>query len=106
MLLIIFCGYSLLKLTHLKNKHNPRIGEITEHNFYDYTTQIDLDEIGFKMAFTVEGYLDSQIKDDPKYVKLMARMFYKTDGKQSEKILNLHKCTDNDWSQFAEPARG
>lgn len=106
MLLTIFSGYALLKLTHLKNKHNPRIGELTEHNFYDYTTQIDLSEIGFKMAFTVEGYLDSKIKDNPKYVKLLARMFYKTDGKQSEKILNMHKCTENDWSQFAEPARG
>ena len=65
-----------------------------------------MNEIGFKMAFTVEGYYDPRIKDDPKYVKLLARLLTKTDGKSSQKILNLHKCTDSDWKEFDEPAKG
>ena len=74
-----------------------------EKNFYDYNTRINLYEIDFRMAFSVEGYLDEKIKDDPKYVKLLARMFYKKDGVPSEKILSLHKCDKRDWDQF-EPA--
>ena len=103
---IIFFSYALLKLTHLMNKKNPLIAEIRESNFYDYHTRININEIGFKMAWAVEGYLDGKIKDDPKYVKLLARIVYKTDNKKHEKILSLHKCTDEDWDDFDEPAKG
>lgn len=106
LLFIIFSGYALLKLTHLLDKHNPGISELKENNFYDFNTRVKMSEIGFKMAFSVEGYFDGKIKDDPRYVKLMARMYYKTDGRAHEKILSLHKCTDKDWSEFDEPARG
>ena len=106
LLSVVFIGYASLKLTHLMDKKNPLIAELKETNFYDFNTRINLNEIGYKMAFTVEGYLDSKIKDDPKYVKLLARMVYITDGKAHEKVLTLHKCTDKDWSQFEEPARG
>ena len=58
------------------------------------------------MAFTFEGYLDKKIKDDPKYVKLLARIVYITDARDHEKIMSLHKCTDKDWSHFADPAIG
>ena len=88
------------------DKKNPLIAELKETNFYDFNTRINLNDIGYKMAFTVEGYLDGKIKDDPKYVKLLARMVYITDGEAHEKVLTLHKCTDKDWSSFDEPARG
>ena len=82
------------------DKKNPLIAETNLNNYYDYTTRINFNDIGFKMAYSVEGYLDNKIKDDPRYVKLLARIFYKTDGKQHEKILDLHKCTEKDWSEF------
>ena len=96
----------MLKLSHLIDKNNPSIAELKETNFYDFNTRVDLNEIGFKMAFSVEGYLDGKIKDDPRYVKLLARMIYKTDGESHEKILSLHKCTEKDWGDFDEPAKG
>ena len=77
---VVFISYALLKFTHLVDKKNPLISELKLNNFYDYSTRVDMNEIGFKMAFTVEGYLDKKIKDDPKYVKLLARMFYRIDG--------------------------
>ena len=58
------------------------------------------------MAWTVEGYLDKKRKDDPRYVKLLARILYITDDKAHEKILSVHECTDADWSEFPQPARG
>ncbi len=55
---VVFITYALLKFTHLVSKKNPLIAEIRESNFYDYTTRVNLKEIGFKSAFTIEGYLD------------------------------------------------
>mgnify|MGYP001626560797 CR=1 FL=1 len=81
LLSVVFLGYAAIKLTHLIAKKNPLIAELKENNFYDFNTRVNLNEIGYKMAFTVEGYLDNKIKDDPKYVKLFARMVYITDGK-------------------------
>ena len=74
-LTIVFLGYALVKFEHLIEFKNPDVTEFQENNFYDYQTSIDLNAIEFKFAFTVEGYLDQKIKDDPKYVKLLARIF-------------------------------
>ncbi len=52
------------------------------------------------MAFSVEGYSDKKNKDDPRYVKLMARMVYKDNGEAKDKVLKLHKCTEKDWNKF------
>ena len=106
LLILVFSGYAALKLTHLFDKYNPNIAELKESNFYDFNERVNLQDIGFQMAFTVEGYLDKKRKDDPRYVKLLARIYYITDDKEHEKILSLHKCTDKDWSEFPEPARG
>ena len=80
--LVVFSIYAILKFTHLVGKKNPLIAELQEKNFYDFNTKIDFSEIGFKMAYTVEGYLDGKMKDNPRYVKVFARIFYKTDGKE------------------------
>ncbi len=106
MLIVVFTLYAVLKLTHLLDKKNPLIAETKETNFYDFNTRINMNEIGFKMAFSVEGFLDSKIKDDPRYVRLFARMYYKTEGVKSQQVLSLHKCTQQDWNQFPEPAKG
>ena len=54
------------------------------------------------MAFAVEGYLDNEIKDDPRYVKWIARIFGATkDQGTYEKIKEVHKCTEEDYSKFS-----
>ena len=82
LLSVVFIGYALIKLTHLLDKKNPLIAETKETNFYDFNTKVNLNGIGFNMAFSVEGYIDKKIKDDPRYVKLLARHFYKVDGEK------------------------
>ncbi len=67
-LTIVFLGYASVKLQHLIDSKNPDIAEFEENHFYDYTTRLNLNDIGFKFAFTIEGYFDKKIKDDPKYV--------------------------------------
>ncbi len=105
-LTVVFLGYASLKLTHLVEAKGPSISEFKELNWYDYTTRLNLNDIDFKMAFSVEGYSDKKIKDNPMYVKLIAFLTYKIDGVESQDVLSLHKCTQEDWDEFAPPARG
>ena len=78
--MIIWLAYAALKFEQMMSKHNPFISLMTEENIFDYTTRIDLNEINFRMAFSIEGYLDSEVKDDPRYVKYIVRVYGKKDG--------------------------
>ena len=49
------------------------------------------------MAFSVEGYLDSENKNDPSYVKWIVRIYGKANGKEYEKLLPYYKCTEEDY---------
>ena len=41
-------SYGAVKLSHVIDKHNPFISEITEKNFYDAEVKLDLNAIKFK----------------------------------------------------------
>ena len=62
-----------------------------------------MQEIGFKLAFSVEDYLEDTIRDDPRYVKYIVRLFGREDGRDFESILPYHKCTEEDWNGFPPP---
>ena len=53
------------------------------------------------MAFGVDGYLDGELKDDPRYVKYFVRVVGKSEGKDYDKVLPFHKCNDQDWVKFS-----
>ena len=57
------------------------------------------------MAFSIEGFLDGEIKDDPRYVKYLVRLWGKRDGVRYEHILDYHKCTPAELDLFGEPSR-
>ena len=73
--MVVFLTYGLLKFMQMMDKHNPFISEMTEKNIFDYKTRLNLNEINFKMAFSVEGYLDNQVRDDHRYVKYIVRIY-------------------------------
>ena len=104
--MIIFFAYGAIKFGQMMSKHNPFISEITEQNFFDYETRLDLNEINFRMAFSVEGFLDREIKDDHRYVKYIVRIFGKRNNVEYQEMIPFHKCTDDDWDKFHEPAKG
>ena len=99
-------SYGAVKLTHVINKHNPFISEITEKNFYGNDYKLDLNAIKFKQAFTIEGFQDREIKDDPRYIKLISRMYGFKDGVEFQEMIPIHKCKEEDWQEFADPANG
>ena len=51
---------------------------------------MNLKDMGFKFAFTIESYLGKEVKADPTYVKYVARFVKMDDGVVSEKILSYH----------------
>ena len=60
-----------------------------------------MDDFGFKFAFTIENYIDKTVRDDPAYVKYLARYVISTNGIITETLLSFHKCNDTDWKDFA-----
>ena len=103
---VVFFIYATLKLSHMLDKYNPNISEVKEKNFYDSSERLNLNDIGFRIAFAVEGYLDSKLRDDHRYVKYMARVFTKTNKVGSETFIPINKCTEDQISQFTPTARG
>ena len=54
----------------------------------------------YRIAFSFEGEADKKLKNDPRYVKILARTLRSIDNVLSETILSYHKCTDKDWDDF------
>lgn len=44
------------------------------------------------------------MKDDPRYVKYVVRLFGRKDGVSYENFIPYHKCTDADWEDFYPPS--
>ena len=61
----------------------------------------NFEEQGVRFAFGVEGYLDKETKEDSRYVKGLARLFYKRNGIEGESIIPYHPCTKEELDEFA-----
>ena len=72
--------YAVIKTIHLVNASNPVMSALTIPGYYSSMDRFYLDEANFRMAFAVEGYLDGENKNDPSYVKWVARIFGRSNG--------------------------
>ena len=84
-------------------KHNANVTSVLETDVFDYNDILNLSDIGFKLAFSVRGFVDKELKDDPRYVKYLARIIGKKDGEWYDKEVPYHRCTDDDWDKFPPP---
>ena len=94
--------YAGVKLDHLLNRDNPNINFTDIEDYFSLDERLDLNEIGFKIAWSVEGNLDNKNKNDSRYVKWLVRFYGKEDGVKVETVLPVHKCTEEDYEQFSE----
>ena len=69
--------YSLTKLLQLMSRHNPQIASFEERGLLDSSLVFNFNDRDWRFAFTVEGFLDKQTKEDPRYVKGLARLVWK-----------------------------
>ena len=67
--------YALLKYLHLITRHNPDVSYYYDWNALKEGEVINLNDINFKIAVTIEDYNSPRKrKDDPRYVKWMFRL--------------------------------
>ena len=92
--------YASIKGQHLLEKKNPTIIETVLPNAIDGSTMIPLNDINFRAAFSVTGYLDGEVKNDSRYVKWVVRHRGNVDGVHFENILGIHPCTEEDYAEF------
>ena len=90
--------YAGIKLDHLIHRDNPNINQMDIPDFFPIDEVLNLTEIGFRMAWSVEGNLDKENKNSSKYVKWLARLLGKENGVWYEKVLPIHKCTEDDYA--------
>ena len=90
--------YAGIKFDHLVNRENPNINVVEIEDHYDIEEVLNLTEIGFRLAWSVEGNLDKQNKNDSKYVKWLVRLLGKKDGEWYQKIMPIHNCNEDDWT--------
>lgn len=95
----LFLLFSAIKFEHLWNRFNPQISSYLLEVEDDVT--INLNDRDFRLAFSIEDYVwPHRLKDDPAYTKWFARIWGKKEGVPYEKQLDLHLCTDVDYSEF------
>ena len=93
-------AYSLLKGEHYLSRKIAAIRETVEPNAYKMTDTITFNEMNFRIAFSVTGYLDKEVKNDSRYVKWIVRHRGYNDGVLFETLLGIHRCTDDDYAEF------
>ena len=72
LVIVVMLIYGSIKIIHLFSKHNPNVVSVYEKNYFDYKERLDLNQIDFRLAFSVEGYHDRLFKNNPEYVKYFA----------------------------------
>ena len=104
-ILMVMILYASIKFAHLLSRHNPNISSHKQQYYFDSSQVLDLKQEDLRFAFSVEGFLDGKVKDDPTYVKYLVRLFGKKDGEFYETILDYHVCSAEELDLFAEPSR-
>ena len=72
--------FAWIRLEFLLQRKNPSIMEATTLGYYDESEVIIPQELGFKIAFAVEGYQDRVGRDDPEYVQWVVQMTQNVGG--------------------------
>ena len=82
--------YGSFKFLHFILRCNPKLGEYEEVDAITSEERFNLSALNLPFAFTVEGFLDNETKDDSKYVKSFARMFSRSEGVETETLIDFH----------------
>ena len=72
----------------------------------DIENPLNLNSKNAKIAFSFRGYVDQELKDDPRYVKWFIRTNGKKNGKQFNTIHPHRLCTEEDYAEFYPIAAG
>ena len=99
-LLTVILLYTVSKVIDFAEKRSPIVRDLVLKDYFDAFDQYNLNQANYRIAFAFEGENDSRLKDDPRYVKMIARFWHRKDAIKSETILDYHKCTEEDLNEF------
>ena len=80
------------KINAIVTHRNYKIQIEQLENYHDSDYKLNLQQTGFHIAFAVRSD-DGQFKDDPNFVKWVARVSTKIDDQESYVLLKTHYCT-------------
>ena len=103
--LTLTLSYAILKAIHLVARKNPTINNYMIQSHFDALETVNLNEIGFKVAFSFRNLFTAELIDDSRYVKWIVRKNGYRNGTAFEELLPYHKCTDADYAGFYPPAK-
>ena len=87
-------------MIHMWDRYNPNVSQLLEKNFYTDTDKFNVQEEKWRIAFSLEDYLTSKLKADPRYIKFFVRATGKKDGVATQRAVPFHKCTEADLGEF------
>ena len=97
---IIVVIYASAKFIHFFEKNSPVITQYSVTDLTNYENPINLNELGFRAAFSFEGMWDKELKSDKRFVKIIFRRIVVHDFIRTEAILPHHLCTEEDLADF------
>ena len=99
-ILMLTLAYTLMKFSDLYTKNNPVVSEIIIQDYYSQTDELDLNDINFKFAWSVENYYEEKRKNDSRFVKTLVTLEKKVNGVRTTRILPFHDCSNSDFDSF------
>ena len=108
MTLVVFLltlAYATLKMIDLVTRNGPNIVVNETSAFFEPETLVNVNEINFRFAFSLENFLDNKRRDDPRFVKWFVRLYGKKDSEWYERVLPFHRCTEQDYAEFNPVAK-
>mmetsp|Transcript_31255 Transcript_31255/g.38632 ORF Transcript_31255/g.38632 Transcript_31255/m.38632 type:complete len:140 (-) Transcript_31255:1447-1866(-) len=98
--------YAVIKFDMLINRSNPNVSSYVNYAAKPQNQKFNLLDNGFRIAFGIEGFLDKELRDDPRFVKWIVRYFgIDKNGAEYEKLLPFHKCEKADYEKFQAPGQ-
>ena len=73
--------------------------EVITDSYFANTDKFNLNKEGYRIAFTFEDFKGKRL-DDPRYVRILARLRQTIEGKNIDTLLPFHDCTKDDMSEF------
>ena len=102
--LLVVLFYGAGKFRHLLERSNPTISTFIDRGAVTKHEHLNLRDAGLRFAFAIEGWNDRELKDDPRYAKVIVRQFGRLDGEKYERILPHRRCEPTDFDKFDPPA--
>ena len=99
-LIILMVMFGWHKAVMLYNRLNPVVNEVTMPDAIDEEEVINLGESEFRFTFSIEKGFATQTMNDSAFMKWRVRHYGIKDGVKFQNMLPVHKCTEDDMSQF------